>query len=71
MRRTSVQIFKHFDGNFVRTFFTSVFGKTLKDLWGKYAIIGIDMDIDTREKYRYLSIPESIDKYRYFFASLE
>ncbi len=31
-----------------------------------YAIIGIDIDIDTREKYRYLSIPESIDKYRYF-----
>ncbi len=50
MRRTSVQIFKHFDGNVVRTFFTSVFGKTLEELWGKHAIIGIHMDIDIREK---------------------
>ncbi len=39
-------------------FFISVFGKTLE-----YAIIG---NIDTREKYLYLSIPESIVKYRYF-----
>ncbi len=38
-------------------------------LWaivGKYAIIGIDIDIDTREKYWYLSIQESIEEYRYF-----
>ncbi len=47
-------------------FFMSVFGKTLEELWGKYAIIDIDMDINTREKYRYSSIPESIDKYWYF-----
>ncbi len=43
--------------------FASVFGKTLEELWGKYAIIGIDI----REKYRYLPIPLSIDKYQYFF----
>ncbi len=36
--------------------------KLQKNCGEKYAI----MDIDTREKYRYLSIPESIDKYRYF-----
>ncbi len=43
------------------TIFTSVFGKTSEELWKKYAIIGIDKDIDTRE---------SIDTYRYFPISL-
>ncbi len=33
----------------------SVFGKTCEELWEKYAIIGIDIDIDTREKFRYIS----------------
>ncbi len=33
----------------VCTIFTSVFGKTSEELWKKSAIIGIDIDIDTRE----------------------
>ncbi len=39
--------------------FTSVFRKTCEELWEKYANIGIDIDIDTREKY-------CIDNNRYF-----
>ncbi len=38
------------------TIFMSVFGKTSEELWEKYAIIRINIDIDTREKYQYLSI---------------
>ncbi len=34
----------------------SVFGKTCEELWEKYAIVGIDIDIDTREKYQYFPI---------------
>ncbi len=44
-----------------RTIFTSVSGKTSEELWKKYAIIGIDIDIDTRE---------SIDTYRHFPISI-
>ncbi len=57
----------------VCTIFTSVFGKTSKELWKKYAIIGaiigIDIDIDTRKSidtYQYFPVSLSIDKYRYF-----
>ncbi len=38
-----------------------MFGKTSEELWKKYAIIGIDIDIDTRE---------SIDAYQYFPISI-
>ncbi len=31
----------------------SVFGKTYEELWEKYEIIGVDIDTDTKEKYRY------------------
>ncbi len=43
------------------TIFTSVFGKTSDEWWKKYAMIGIDIHIDTRE---------SIDTYRYFPISI-
>ncbi len=60
--QTSVQILKYFDGNFV--FFLLQFSEKLEKNYGeKCAIIGIDIDVDTREKYRYLSIPESIDTF--------
>ncbi len=42
MRRTFVLIFKHFDGSFVL-----VLRQFLEKLQEKYAVIGIDMDIDT------------------------
>ncbi len=44
----------------------SVFGKTSEELWKKYTIIGIDIDIDTRESidtYQYFSISISIDTF--------
>ncbi len=50
MWRTFVHIFKQFDGNFC-IIFKSVFIKTCEELWEKYAIIGITIDIDTTEKY--------------------
>ncbi len=45
----------------ILSIFMSVFGKIFEELWGKYAIIGIEIDIDTREsidtgKYREVSI---------------
>ncbi len=46
MRRTSIQIFKHFDGNFV-LFLRQFLEKLEKNCGEKYAIIGIDIDIDT------------------------
>ncbi len=46
MQRTSVQIFKHFDGNFV-LFLRQFLEKLEKNYGEKYAIIGIDMDMDT------------------------
>ncbi len=53
MRRTFVHVFKaYFYGNFVL-----FLCQCLEKLRKKYAIIGIDIDIDIRE---------SIDKYRYF-----
>ncbi len=62
MRRTSVQIFKHYDGNFV-LFLRQFFGKTSEELWERYAIIGTDIDIDTIEKYRYWKMSISIDTF--------
>ncbi len=50
----------------VCTIFTSVFGKTSEELWKKYAIIGIDIDIDPRESidtYRYVPLSISIDTF--------
>ncbi len=48
-------------------FFYISFGKNFGRIVGKnMQLWGFDMDIDTKDKYRYLSIPESVDKYWYF-----
>ncbi len=48
------------------TIFTPMFEKTSQELWKKYAIISIDIDIDTRESfdtYQYFPISISIDTF--------